>query len=207
LHCAFTGLDDDTTPGIHQMVCRLGNDFRVEAAWIPNYEDRSPIEKNWQFFEHEGELYSVYSIRPHLILRHQRRRARRAFQTEARLPWPEMHLRGGAPPVRFGNEYYHFFHTVQETSGHYHYALSVYTFAAKPPFAIRRFAQAPLLTPADYDRPIGYYKSVIFPCGALRRGDAWAISYGYHDQECRVAVIDADQIERRLGKVRLAATR
>jgi predicted GH43/DUF377 family glycosyl hydrolase len=199
LHCAFTGLEDDgPTRHIHQLVCRLGEDYRPARVWFPRYQGRKGWEKNWQFFEYQGGLYSIYSIRPHVILRHRGQRAELAAQTTALLPWTDCHLRGGAPPVRVGDEYYHFFHSMKETGGQYEYALGLYTFTARPPFAIRRVAAAPLLSAGEYDRPAASNKLVVFPCGALLRAGCWVISYGYHDQECRVAVFAADQIEQRL---------
>ena len=96
--------------------------------------------------------------------------------------------------MRVGEEFYHFFHAMFESGGHKTYAAGVYTFAAAPPFAIRRVAPIPVLLAETNARR----QAVVFPCGALLRDDRWVISYGYHDQECRVAVIAAADIERLL---------
>ncbi len=202
LHCAFTGVDDaGPARQTHQLVCRLGDDFRVEKVWLPQFAGRAQFEKNWQFFEHRGSLYSIYAVRPHIVLRHRRHQAELAAQTAAPLPWADHHLRGGAPPVRVGDEYYHFFHTMKESGGHPEYAVGLYTFAAQPPFAICRVAPGPILCPDQYDRPAGFDKSVAFPCGAMLHNGRWIISYGYHDSESRVAVFEADVIEGRLQRV------
>ena len=202
LHCAFTGIDSPSEPHpLHQMIARIGDDGHVEKVVFPQYADRSRLEKNWQFFEVDGELQSVYSIQPHVILKHRGQRVVRAARTDARLPRSGGHLRGGAPPVRCGDEYYCFFHATKEAKGQFVYAMGVYTFAAASPFAIRRYAR-PFFAAADHDRTPGYNKSVVFPCGALRREDAWIISYGYHDRECRIAIFDAADIERILKPVR-----
>ncbi len=197
LHCAFTGLEAGPVLRTHQAVCRLDAEG-IEEVWLPEYGARAFWEKNWQFFEHEGELYSVYAVRPHLVLRHHGGRVEEAARTAAPLPWSNGDLRGGAPPVRVGEEFYHFFHTRQESGGRMEYAAAVYTFAARPPFEVRRAAAAPILVPDEYDRPAHRTSSVVFPCGAILRSGKWIISYGYHDQECRLAVFDAGEIEDRL---------
>ena len=75
--------------------------------------------------------------------------------------------------------------------------MGLYTFATRPPFAIRRFTPLPILSPDD-DRPAHMVKSVVFPCGAILRAGRWIVSYGYHDRECRIASFDAGLVERRL---------
>jgi len=80
---------------------------------------RQEIEKNWMFFEHEGELLAVYTIAPHRVLRvtlgdtgpvlcHP------AYTT----PWDVASYAnqygppcGGAPPVRIGDLYLSVFHS------------------------------------------------------------------------------------------------
>jgi predicted GH43/DUF377 family glycosyl hydrolase len=173
----------------------------VEEVWAPEYEGRSAWEKNWQFFEHDGELHSVYTVQPHVVLRHDGRRAVEAGRSTPAFPWQGLALRGGAPPVRVGEEYYHFFHTLEEVGGEYIYRLGLDTFAAQPPFAVRRIVERPLLSPDEHDRPPDSNKRVVFPCGALLRGERWLVSHGCHDRECRIAVYAADEIERQLRAV------
>jgi predicted GH43/DUF377 family glycosyl hydrolase len=191
LHCAFTGLEwVGQRLRTHQMVARL-NDDQVEDVWLAEFDGRADWEKNWQFFEHG----------PHVILRHGAGTAQVAAHTSPALPWRDCHLRGGAPPVRCGDEYYHFFHAVTESHGHYEYTAGLYTFAARPPFEIRRIAAAPVLAAEAHDWPSAMNKSVIFPCGALLREGRWLLSHGYHDRECRIAAFDAGLIEEQLQPI------
>ncbi len=202
LHCAFLGATwDGRDWHVNQLVCRIGDDFRVEDVWLPEYADRTPCEKNWQFFDHEGQLYSIYSVNPHVILHHHGGRAENFAETPSPLNWPNCYLRGGAPPVRVDDEYYHFFHSVDVSRAPKVYSMGLYTFEARPPFAVRRIAPAPILSPDDYDWPRHMIASVVFPCGAVLREGRWLISYGYHDYESRIAVFAADEIERLLGEV------
>jgi len=82
-------------------------------------DDRQWQEKNWMLFEHDGELWAVYTIAPHVILRLDMRerdaiRCRRAYATA----WDVSSYarrygepRGGSSPVRVGAAYYAFFHS------------------------------------------------------------------------------------------------
>lgn len=186
---------------IHLFVVRLSDAFEVEDVWLPRYEFRNHHEKNWQFFEHEGEMLSVYSIRPHTILRHRAGFAEKIAET----PGPErvrpIHLRGGAPPVRIGDEYFHFFHTLEQRGKFYVYTGAVYTFAAKFPFEVKRIGPLSLLSCDPRETPWQGDKYVVFPCGAVLRNGQWFISYGYQDRESRIAIFDHEQIEGQLRPI------
>lgn len=80
---------------------------------------RQPIEKNWMFFEHAGDLFAVYQIDPHQILRVEPDTrgpivCRPAYMTEWDTSAYSQHYgrpRGGAPPVRVGRGYVALFHS------------------------------------------------------------------------------------------------
>lgn len=196
MHVSFSGYHRGA--GTSQMYARLHDSLRhVEQIHIPAYEKAQAWEKNWQFFEYGGELHSVYTVAPqHVILRHDGDQAIEIARTNARLRWPGIHLRGGAPPVRVADEYYHWFHTVRVGKNVYEYGIGLYTFEARPPFSPARFVPTVMLVSAG--TVPGQVKSVTFPCGAMLRGGKWLVSYGRHDCECRVAIWDARDIERKL---------
>jgi hypothetical protein len=76
------------------------------------------------------------------------------------------------------------------------YYAGVYAFAAHPPFAPLWLGPGPVLRPeAEAPRrrppmnPIA--EGVVYPCGALPRGDAqWLLSYGVHDERCVLRSVD-----------------
>ena len=80
---------------------------------------RQEIEKNWMFFEHDGELWAVYQIWPHIILRVELGDdgpviCRPAHTTGWDVSPYASHYGvpcGGAPPVRQGDVYVSFFHS------------------------------------------------------------------------------------------------
>lgn len=202
LHVAVTGYEAKIQPRTSQLVCRLDANLDVETVWAPAFADRAAWEKNWQFFVHEDQLYSVYSILPHVILRHDGEGSVKAAKTDHSFRSAgSQYLRGGSPPVLVNGEFYHWFHSVRHSGGEIVYGGGLYTFEAKPPFAVQRAIFRPLLVPDETSRPANWTKSVVFPCGAILKSGKWVISYGQHDRECRVTTFDAAEIERQLVRV------
>ena len=202
LHIAFIGYEMlKKQLKIPQLVCRLSDDLNVEDVWLPRYQFRNHHEKNWEFFEHEKEMLSVYSIRPHVVLRHRAGFAEKIAETPGPVNARSIHLRGGAPPVRVGDEYYHFFHTLESKGKFYVYTMACYTFEARWPFEVKRITPLSLLSCNETELPWQGDKYVVFPCGAVLQNDKWLISYGYQDRESRLAIFDCEQIERQLVSI------
>jgi predicted GH43/DUF377 family glycosyl hydrolase len=205
LYVSFNGVWTGADGGLasSMMLALLDDGGRAEQVWAPRYEGATQIEKNWQFFEHEQQLYCVYSVEPHVILRMDGVMATQVAGTSVGLSWDYGHLRGGAPPVRVGDEYYHFIHGQLITKdGKVIYAAGVYTFEAKPPFAVKRFAKKPLMLPPPGETSPRPELTVVFPCGAVRQDDSWFISYGHNDIDCRLAEFDAADVEKLLEPVK-----
>lgn len=86
---------------------------------------RQPCEKNWLLFEHDGELFAIYQVAPHIILRVDLAgagpvRCWPVFRTD----WDTTaytrrygELRGGTPPVRVGAHYAALFHSRTQSRG------------------------------------------------------------------------------------------
>lgn len=188
VHVAFVGVV--RTPAglrISVLYARLNPDLTVAAVYSPKSPGVDPArwEKNWQWFERDGQLYAVYSIDPHRVLRIDGDRAEWAYETVAPLRWKGGELRGGATPVLVGDEYWCFFHDkTPGRTGRDLYRVGLYTFDAKPPFAIRRYTPRPVLTADPITQPKiePNYCEVIFPRGAVRVGADWVLSCGAHDR-------------------------
>lgn len=183
LHVSFTGVEPAAGGGVvtNQLYARLTDDLRVEEVFYPHYAGRASWEKNWSFFEWSGNLFAVYSIRPHLILHIVGDRAYPFAETPNPHPWGGGHLRGGAPPVLAGGELWHWFHG--RTGSYYdaRYNVGLYAFEPKPPFRILRMTPEPL----QWDDPAtkgDNYCPVLFVAGALLDGDRWLVSCGVNDR-------------------------
>lgn len=146
------------------------------------------MEKNWQFFDHEGELLIVYAVGPdHVVLDLNLREVARTPGVVC----PGAAVRGGTPPVRRGDHYVSFFHNTYERPGGFrnrYYTVGAYAFEANPPFRVIRQSTAPVLVPVPAHRPPGNERpDVVFPCGAIPRANGtWDMSYGYFDAHCRL---------------------
>jgi hypothetical protein len=139
-----------------------------------------PHDKNWQFFDHDGELLFVYAMSPEHVVVDLQSRVRGKTPGFA---WPWGTPRASAPPVRVGDRYVTFYHSYQGKIWNDRcYKVGFYTFAAEPPFPILEHSLLPLLEPDPEHRPKGvHHCQVVFPSGCLRDGGDWLMFYGYFD--------------------------
>lgn len=166
---------------------------------------RRPLEKNWTLFPGPtGEARVVYSILPHRVLRLPLGTggvtgdlvAEELALTNWSLPdYPACHggLRGGAPPVATEDGWISFCHSVHDGPTGYRYQAAAYRFREAVDFAP---THAPV-TPLELFRPPGPARAfpalnpavdeVVYPCGAVRRGDDWLVSFGFNDERCAIA--------------------
>lgn len=188
------------TDGKHATVhyARLHPDsLRVEEKYAPNVPWRRSMEKNHSYFDRGGELYAIYSIVPHLVMKVNGNDIVEHWVTKTNTPqgWKYGHMRGGASPVLHRGEFYHFFHTMTEEHGRRLYAICVACFSADPPFKINRITEHPIdvadqCTLKDID--------VLFPGGAFFEGGHWVLTMGVHDLWSEVRYYEDSYIERAL---------
>lgn len=202
LHVSFTGVER-TKGGVvtNVLYARLTDDFRVDEVFAPVYFGRRSWEKNWTFFEWENELFCIYSIAPHVILHVRGNQAYPFAETQTAFPWSGGHLRGGCSPVRVGDTFYHWFHGRIGGWGGGTYNVGLYTFPAKPPFAIERMTPDPLMTADHSTKPPDqtWEPAVVFPAGSVLERGEWSISMGVHDRFTDVAKWSAAEVDKLLG--------
>jgi predicted GH43/DUF377 family glycosyl hydrolase len=205
LHVSFTGVmvvRGATTT--NQLYARLTDDLAVEEVFNLGYDRRREWEKNWQFFEHDGELLCVYSVSPHAVLQVIKDRAFTVAETGTEFPWAGGELRGGCPPVRRGGVYYHWFHGQTWYGGAKMYSVGAYTFEARLPFRVLSATPVPLLW-ADH---AGYrrdpetdpnYCPVVFPAGAVLENGLWRVALGWNDRRIKIAEWSESEVAAALG--------
>lgn len=190
LHCAFIGVEGRRGIRTNQMFCRLDENFKVEDIFAPTYGPPRDWQKNWSFVDHNDQLYAIYMIKPWTVLKIDSNDATLAYTSNVHLPWSGSHLRGGASPVKVGDEFVSFFHGKHEHPLTYN--VGVLCFSATPPFHPTRITPDPILE-ADPTTNPGNYCPVVFPCGATLVGDTWLVSCGEHDRYSKIhAFRDAD---------------
>jgi predicted GH43/DUF377 family glycosyl hydrolase len=204
LHISYIGVEKKGVDlKTNQMYALLRDDLSVEHVFSPKLQARQMWEKNWSFFSHDRNLYATYSISPrHQILKIDGDSAVWEYETHAVMPWSGGPLRGGAPPVLLGGEYYHFFHgRIGNYGPKCAYNVGCYTFEANPPFRVLRSTHHPILTANQATKIDKSGPAVVFPCGAMLLGDRWRISAGIHDRWTEILDILVSDVEERLQPV------
>jgi predicted GH43/DUF377 family glycosyl hydrolase len=199
-HVAFTGmLMGRPTLAMSQLCARLSADgMRVEGLFAPHYPPRRAWEKNWSFFDHRDDLYAVYSFTPCRILKIEGDVAIPAYETPTASPWRGGDIRGGAAPVRVGDELWCFTHDRISDGRHWIYRTALVTLTGDPPFRVLRMLAAPILVADRETKPANYHASVVFAGGAVRRGDDWIVAHGIHDHWSELHLFSHAELESRL---------
>jgi predicted GH43/DUF377 family glycosyl hydrolase len=206
-HVALTGSVGDVRVVVqNQLFARLSPDgVRVDREYAPAYGPRNKDEKNWGFFEHDGGLYAVYSFSPCRILRIEGETATLAHETTTAAVWQGGEVRGGAAPVRVGDELWCFTHDRIVEAGRRLYRTGLVVLNGRPPFRVCRMLDRPLLVADPNTRPKFQYADVVFPGGAVLAGDHWVVSHGVHDRWSELNRFGHGELESRLEPVQDAA--
>jgi hypothetical protein len=125
---------------------------------------RQPCEKNWLLFDHDGELFAIYQVEPHIMLRVELTGAGPVHCWPVyRTDWDATAytrcygaLRGGTPPVRIGENYISIFHSRTHSQK---------SAPTNHPSAVQRLKRLPWLHPIkrwlrEYFAPVRYYGGV-----------------------------------------------
>ena len=202
LHLAFVGFTGRSTSVLYAALNE--ETLAVEKLIWPQLNGANRKEKSWSMFDYAGELHSIYSINPHIILTFNVNNdgdtwAERTYRTDWDCKWTGGPLRGGASPVLHDGKWFHFFHgcTVQE-NGRRLYNMGLVTFENSPPFRILEYTPEPLDVADPNAEPKAEKSDVIFPCGAVRYGDGWAVSMGVNDQWTEIRFYSDEMIQERL---------
>jgi predicted GH43/DUF377 family glycosyl hydrolase len=185
-------------------MCAGGVDADLRITWISPcwFNFAQPCEKNWTPFLHAGRLHCIYDTNPFTVLRFESGAWRQTHVREMPLHWRYGDMRGGAPPVWHRGRWYCFFHSsrVEGNSVKVYYAgcyvldrdWNLLTIGSEPILAgSAGVASKPCWTDAGV--------SAVFPCGAVHRGTDWLLSYGYLDEELRIATIADVELDAALG--------
>lgn len=169
--------------------------------WLGGYV-KTRAEKNWMPFVHRDELYFVYSVNPHNILRFNEhtKRVQLVYTSSADFSaWPHkaLGLYGNATCTKINDDLYMgTFHS----KPHRNYWSGYYFFEAKPPFKVVKVGTVPLFQPSDLDEPQRSdrvrrcFDNVQFPICTLRKDNDVLVSYGVNDCLQYIAKIGIDEL-------------
>lgn len=189
----------------HQRYARIDEYGTVREDYGLTPPSPRVTEKNWQFFEHDGKLYTAYLINPHKIFEVQQDQVIPRHTTAIISPWEYGELHGGTPPIEVDGYYYSFFHSwIAQPPIRRKYYAGVYRFHNKPPFKVANISKRPLMEASsddmkkyavNHESAVQSLYSIVFPGGAIFENGKWTISYGYQDAECRIAQFTHEEIE------------
>jgi hypothetical protein len=142
-------------------------------------------EKNWMAFTYENELYYIYSVEPHVIVKANAAdgECERAYETSSDLFQQlssRVSLRGSGTALRYNeDEYIAILHTKEKSTSEGGYATRAYKFEARPPFRIIGISK-PLKLQSN---------ELAFASSLTLVEDKVIVGYGVHDRESRVLVM------------------
>lgn len=183
-----------------------GSRWKVEETWKPNYgrNDWKSKEKNWIFFSSGDRLYCIYGDEPsHTVLEVEGERIVGEWSTTKPF-WEWGTVRGGTPPVVLpdGNMMAVFHSSVptEQAPAYVRYFAGAYVFRGKAPFDVLSISPIPLMSASEEDghkvdpRYINGWKPyVVFPCGLVKDGTNYLVSFGINDWQSAIARIPAEK--------------
>lgn len=161
---------------------------------------KSGDQKNWSPFEYEGELYFVYYVNPHIILKANMETGEceeLKRGDEVGVKWAYGSARGGTQTLRLGNKYIAAFHSsrafqylngVRDTA----YFMGFYTFQAHPPFMVVAHNEHPIDSSLFYDAENP--RKIVFPTGLHVSGDRVIVLSGKNDDAMIVNEFALDDV-------------
>lgn len=211
-------------------ICRL-KDQKISIPVIPNYGENINAsnkgrtthysqEKNWMPLIQKDRLYFVYMVNPYTLIEcdpdtGQCREVHKSLEYKTDFWKHGSFIGGGTPFVEYKGKFYSFFHsfTLQDpkvnTTRQYHVGLMSldenlkFCEMSKEPIMSGEWNIAQDLRPQNnWWRP-----NVVFPCGLVLRKingvDHFAMSYGWQDCRCKIAMIPVEGAIKGMTKVKI----
>ena len=200
-YCTFQILGQSYS-GAHQQVAFLNDGWQPMRTWDPIYGNNggsiltnSGQEKNWIFFDYEGQMHMVYMTEPHEVVRWDGQAVGDVYKTDG-IKWKYGHIRGGSNAIRVGDEYISFFHSsVKVEPDTRRYYMGAYCFNAKPPFNATRMTDEPILIGSEEDGRFKGLPYVVFPCGAILSRNNFVVSLGVNDYKSAWIEIPVNELD------------
>lgn len=194
-------------------LCVIGPMQEVTACSFLDKPYKRRMEKNWTFFSQGGELYTVYSVAPHVVYKVEGTSLIPVCREDCAAPdgwrWGfGDNIGGGTCPVLHNGMYYSFFHSriqyPEHMRGQIHrqYHMSCYVFDPKT-FHIVALSKEPLMSGTYIDPEIphgGNHNFNVFPMSAifLQREECFRVTAGINDYEIWHIDISQSELEENL---------
>lgn len=173
------------------------------------YPNAREVEKNWTPFVWNDELYFVYEISPHTILKVNRDTGvcelleKQNFQQE----WTYGSPRGGTPAISYKNLYVSFFHSAEraiQIRKHKacYYLMGCYAFQGEPPFHVKALTPKPILSSNLYSFRHNRRK-ILYPSGVAENKDQFIVACGENDEHIVIVSIDKSKMIQELKDIQI----
>lgn len=168
---------------------RVVNSHTVELPW-----PKKVMEKNWVFWEQDGQLFCIYEQHPEqVILRLEDFKVTEVLKSPGP-KWDWGDARGGTPPLPMDGHLVRLFHARTDPDyppQTWRYHLGACLMNSQPPFAIRHVSREPIATGSTLNmrdvRECKHYKpKIVFPGGWAVIEDGWIASVGVNDHSCQL---------------------
>ena len=161
------------------------------------YEKSRPIEKNWMPFVRHDELYFVYSVNPHVVLRCDTETGQCVEVAKTRYDKKEVptYLRGGTPCLPLGDQFLTVGHARHSIAGvKFVYTSVFYLFESDPPFRI--IALSPEFFLDDDFEPHKFKQIIQFVSGMVLddKDGRLYVSYGVGDCQSKVLSLPLESV-------------
>ncbi|MBS0586319.1 MAG: hypothetical protein JSR76_08535 [Verrucomicrobia bacterium] len=163
-------------------------------------------EKNWSPFVHENELYFVYLITPHVVLKADVTTGQCLELSETALEkfWSYNTPYGGTPAIATEGEYLAFFHASTATENRWQkklerggYYFGAYTFSETFPFQVLRRTTFPL-----YPSKLPWQRrKIVYPMGLIEKKDHYMVFAGVSDKKVYLFRISKEKLRAVLEPV------
>ena len=192
-----TGLNFECIRGCIIMDLNVSPKFIDAEPFRISPENITTRQKNWMPFIHEGKIYLIASVCPHVIYemevdQNNQIACEQKYETSWITPWlfPKEFHRGNTNPVQLDDgNFLGTFHTAKWYGSKCYYDNGCYLFEGKPPFKVLKCSNQTYL-PAEgaverHFRNGGRIKCT-FPVGMVKENEKILISYGDNDSIVKI---------------------
>jgi predicted GH43/DUF377 family glycosyl hydrolase len=168
LHCVYSASDERR---IHIHIGHLNDKLEVDRD--KHFNPIKRLEKNWQFFSLNGNIFCVYDYEPFIVYRMDN--DFKIIETIERPPvkWPFGRIRGSTPPIMVKDKWLMLVHSHDSNAPGSPYVNGVLTF--------NQTFNVLSLTRLDIDN-----FNIVFPCGLTFQDNRGFVSYGVDDSYCKI---------------------
>ncbi|MBP2032524.1 putative GH43/DUF377 family glycosyl hydrolase [Clostridium algifaecis] len=109
--------------------------------------------------------------------------------------WDSSKIGAGIPPIKTERGWLELYHGVDENE---HYYMGALLLDINDPSKVISRSEKPILEPKENYETEGFFKNVVFPCGAVKKNDEIYIYYGISDNSVALAMTKTEDILRNL---------